>query len=78
MAVYYGYAGSVEGAPGCFLVIDDEKRQKVAAMMPTDCAGQRRPAHCAVVWDRWFDLSAACYMIATDAGRVEGDSADVI
>jgi hypothetical protein len=25
-----------------------------------------------------FDLFAACYMIAIGAGRVEGDSADVI
>ena len=24
MAIYWSYAGCVEGAPGCFLVIDDE------------------------------------------------------
>jgi hypothetical protein len=31
-----------------------------------------------LVLGQMFDLFAACYMIATDAGRVEADSADVI
>ena len=60
--------------PGQALHVDQET--KSGGHDADGLCGSAAPlAHCAVVWDRWFALSAACYMIATDAGRVEGDGA---